>query len=353
MEDIDASGDTSIDFYKFRRHTDPDLFNHSIFSRKSEISNLYLEIGDDQKHRTYAILQESRPDFNNIKLRYFLLIYSNPTWKFFVVMSLCLSYIIDTCLYTFFRPRQRSNWLIIIVVALNLIFTLDVVMVVGLKFSKKWRKSLNLVEPDLPKVIIDMIVAVPYSLLYLAKFGENAPFDFFAIAPLAALIRIYRIVEYFYKKSMQAGSNQWSAFLGQYLLFFVLSAHSWTCIWYLFSYSGFDIHKIRNSWSVSAVYLPTETTYDWYFVCAYWSVMYLTTNALGDLYPVTTTERIMATLAILLGFALTTIVLVGSLTSQFITITTRRSKYVRQMNKIQNHLKLIHMDEDTTRRIIR
>lgn len=348
------SRETSLDFYKFRRKTDTgDLFNHNIFAKKSDLSNIFLEIGDDKKHRTYAILQESRPDFNNIKLRYFLLIYSNPTWKFFVVMSLCLSYIIDTCLYTFFRPKQRSNWLIIIVVALNLIFTLDVVMVVGLKFSKKWRKSLNLVEPDLTKVIIDIIVAVPYSLLYLAKFEENAPFDFFAIAPLAALIRIYRIVEHFYQKSMQAGSNQWSAFLGQYLLFFVLSAHSWTCIWYLFSYRGFDIHKIRNSWSVSAVYLPTETTYDWYFVCAYWSVMYLTTNALGDLYPVTTTERIMATLAVLLGFALTTIVLVGSLTSQFITITTRRSKYVRQMNKIQNHLKLIHMDEDTTRRIIR
>ncbi|KPJ19458.1 Potassium voltage-gated channel protein eag [Papilio machaon] len=73
----------------------------------------------------------------------------------------------------------------------------------------------------------------------------------------------------------------------------------------------------------------------------------------SDLYPVTTAERVTATAAILVGFLLTTIVFVGSLTSQFITITTRRAKYVRQLQKIQNHLKLIKMDEITTKRIIR
>ncbi|CAH2040615.1 unnamed protein product, partial [Iphiclides podalirius] len=207
-------------------------------------------------------------------------------------------------------------------------------------------------EPDLCRVILDIVLAVPYSLLYFID-PDEAWFDFYTISPIMATIRVYRIIEYFYDRSTQAGSNQWTTFLVQYLILFVLSVHTWTCIWYLYAYRNYDIHKNRSSWATEAVYLPTETTFDWYFICAYWSVMFLTTNALGDLYPVTTPERISAIGAILLGFLLTTIVFVGSLTSQFITITTRRAKYVRQLKKIQNHLQLIKMDEFTTNRIIR
>lgn len=207
-------------------------------------------------------------------------------------------------------------------------------------------------EPDTVKIVVDVILAIPFSFFYLINY-EFLSFSFHAMSPLVATIRVYRIVEYFYDRSSQAGSNQWTSFLSQYLILFLLSVHTWTCIWYLFSYRSFDIHKIRSSWSYAAIYLPTESTMDWYYVCAYWSMMFLTTNALGDLYPVTVNERISAIIAILLGFLLTTVVFVGSLTSQFITITTRRSKYVRRLRKIQNHLKLINMDADTTNRIIR
>lgn len=347
-----------MDIYKYRLREDRnDIFMASIgIPSKRSLSlkeNVSIEIQDGKKQKTYTLLQETaRSEFTNNKLRYFLLTYSNTPWKIFNVTVLFIAYILDTCIYTFLDQHERSFWLVMILISLNIFFAFDVMVVVGLKFSKKWRKTLNLVEPETLRVMFDVILAVPYSFLYLVN-QEHSSFDVHAIAPLVAILRIYRIIEYFYNKSLQAGSNQWTTFLGQYLILFVLSMHTWTCIWYLFSYRNFDIHKIRLSWSVSAVYLPTETTYDWYFVCAYWSVMFLTTNALGDLYPVTTTERIMATLAIILGFFLTTIVFVGSLTSQFITITTRRSKYVRQLNKIRNHLHLIQMDEDTTNRIIR
>ncbi|RVE53569.1 hypothetical protein evm_001710 [Chilo suppressalis] len=347
-----------LDIYQYRRRADKDdifmattEFDSGGFSRHRQqiITN---EIDAEKKQKTYAILQEPRTEFTNSKLRTILMIYSNSAWKVFILTALFITYILDSLIYTFVNAKQRSLEAIVVLICLNLIFTIDVVIFCGLKFFKKWRKTLNLVEPEMNRVLLDIVLAIPYSFLYLIPW-EYASFDLYAISPVVSLVRVYRIIEYFYIKSSQAGSNQWTTFLFQYLILFLLSVHTWTCVWYLFSDHSFNIHKIRSSWSAAAIYLPTEDTFDWYFVCSYWSVMFLTTNALGDLYPVTTTERITAILAILLGFLLTTIVFVGSLTSQFITITTRRSIYVRQLMKIRNHLKLIKMDPDTTKRIIR
>lgn len=280
------------------------------------------------------------------------MIYSDSGWNVFILTILFMAYLLESTIYTFCKPKERPCWAIIVVICCNLIFSVDVVILSGLKFIKRWRKTLNLVEPEMPRVILDIVLAMPFSFVYLLKY-DKPMIDYYAISTILALTRVYRIILHFYKKSSQAGSNQWTTFLFQYLILFLLSMHTWTCIWYLFSDRSFAIDEIRSSWSAAAIYLPTEVTSDWYIVCAYWSVMFLTTNALGDLYPVTTTERVTATLVILLGFLLTTIVFVGSLTSQFITITTRRAVYVRQLLKIRNHLKLIKMDPDTTRRIIR
>lgn len=322
----------------------------SAFTKRQDAVNVDDE--PEQVPKNYAILIESRSEVTNRKLRYALLIYSTPAWKLFILSVLIISYILDTWLYTFCGIDSRPFGIVILVVCLNLIFSIDVCIVFGLKFFKKWRKTLNLVEPDTSRVIVDVALAVPYSMLYLVNYKINC-FDYHAIPPIAAIIRDYRILEYFYNKSSEAGSNQWTTFLFQYLVLLLISVHSWTCVWYLLSYGDFDINKIRMSWSVSATHLPTETTFDWYYVCAYWSIMILTTNALGDLYPVTAIERLPAIFAVILGFLLTTIVFVGSLTSQFLTITTRRSQYVRQLKKIQNHLQLIKMDSDTTKRIMR
>ncbi|XP_072950048.1 uncharacterized protein [Epargyreus clarus] len=346
---------SSVDVYKYRRSAEKlnTVINPDTFGRQSGTTshNILVEVDENQKQKTYAVLQESRPEFTNNKLRYILLVYSNPAWTMFTLFTLFLVYILETCLYTFWDPKERSFLLIIVAICLNFVFTFDVVILVGLKFFKKWRKTLNLVEPDIKSLILDIVLAVPYSVLFLFK-PDVTLFDFHAIAPVMATIRVYRIIGYSYNRSSQAGTNQWTIFLAQYLILLLLSVHTWTCLWFLFSYRNFYIHKIHSSWSSSAVYLPTETTFDWYLVCTYWSIMFFTTNALGDLYPVTTAERITAALAILLGFFLTTIVFVGSLTSQFITITARRAKYVRQLKKIENHLRLIKMDPDTTKRII-
>lgn len=329
------------------------IINSTLVCRTSDGGHkIYYEVDEEKRQKTYAILQETRTEFTNSKLRTILMIYLSPAWKIFILTTVFISYLIESSLYTFCQPIDRPFWIIILLICFNFIFSLDVTIVFGLKFFKKWRKTLNLVEPETSKVILNVILALPVSFLYLVKY-EKTSFNFYAIAPIMALIRVYRVIEYFCNKSSQAGSNQWTTFLFQYLILFLLSVHTWTCVWYLFSDRNFDIHTYRSSWSSASIYLPTEVTFDWYFVCSYWSVMFLTTNALGDLYPVTTTERVTAILAILLGFLLTTIVFVGSLTSQFITITTRRSIYVRQLKKIKNHLHLINMDPDTTKRIIR
>ncbi|XP_045767715.1 uncharacterized protein LOC123869033 isoform X1 [Maniola jurtina] len=343
--------------YKFRHKKDkPDVFINPVsIGRFSEVQshNILIEVDEKQRQKTYAILQEPRSDFHSNRLRYVLLIYTNPMWNLFILTTIFFAYFLETSLYTFSKPDERTFWLIMLVVFLNVVFTIDVTFVFGLKVFERWRKTLNLVEPDTKRVILDAVLSLPYSFMYLMKPQEYTPFSFHAIAPIMATARVYRIIEYSYSKSSQAGTNQWTTFLAQYLTLFLLSVHTWTCIWYLLAHKSFDIHEIRSSWSVATVKLPTETTFDWYFVGAYWSVLFFTTNAFGDIYPVNTYERIIAAVAVLLGFLLTTVVFVGSLTSLFITITTRRAKYVRQLKKIQNHLSLIKMDPDTTKRIIR
>ncbi|XP_039750920.1 uncharacterized protein LOC120627130 isoform X2 [Pararge aegeria] len=353
----DDGDSSSLSIYKFRRKIDrPDLsINPTAIGRFSEVQshNILIELDGQKRQRTYAILQEPRPDFHSNRLRYVLLIYTNSMWNLFILSTIFFAYFLETCLYTFNRPHERSIWFIVLVLFLNAVFTIDVAIVFGLKFFEKWRKTLNLVEPDTKRVILDAVLALPYSFVYFMKPQEYTPFSYHAVAPIMATIRVYKIIEYSYSKSSRAGTNQWTTFLAQYLILFLLAVHTWTCIWYLFAHKHFDIHEIRSSWSVATVKLPTETTFDWYFVGAYWSVLFFTTNSLGDIYPVTTYERIVAAIAILLGFLLTTVVFVGSLTSLFITITTRRAKYVRQLKKIQNHLSLIKMDPETTKRIIR
>ncbi|XP_045496927.1 uncharacterized protein LOC123695204 [Colias croceus] len=352
----DSGNGSSLDIYKYRRGKEKHgvFMNPLVMGRYSEDAsqNILIEVDEQKRQRRYAILQEPKSDMTSNRLRYFLLIYSNPIWNIFILSVLFISYMFDTCLYTFHKPTERPFWIAMLLICLNLIFTLDVSVIFGLKFFQQWRKTLNLVEPSTERVVFDIILAIPYPCVYLIQ-SDFLPFEFYAISPIMATVRIYRIIEYSYLKSSQAGTNQWTTFLAQYLILFLLAVHTWTCVWFLFSYRSFDVHKIRTSWASGAVYLPTETILDWHFVCVYWSVMILTTNSLGDLYPVSTLERITATFAILLGFFLTTIVFVGSLTSQFITITTRRAKYVRKLKKIQNHLRLINMDAETTKRVIR
>ncbi|XP_045524847.1 uncharacterized protein LOC123714573 isoform X1 [Pieris brassicae] len=346
---------SSLDIYKYRRGKDKQciLINPLASGRYSEdvSQNIIIEVDEQKRQKRYAILQEPKSDITTNRLRYFLLIYSNPIWNVFILSVIFTSYMFDTCLYTFFHVEQRPLWVVVMLICFNIIFMIDVSVLFGLKFFRQWRKTLNIVEPCTERVIFDIILAMPYPFLYFLRI--EVFMDIHAISPIIATVRAYRIIEYSYNKSSQAGTNQWTTFLAQYLILFLLSVHTYTCVWYLFSYRSFDVHKIRTSWSIGAIYLPTETVLDWHFVCAYWSVMILTTNSLGDLYPVSTLERIIATLAILLGFFITTIVFVGSLTSQFITITTRRAKYVRKLKRIQNHLSLIHMDEDTTKRVLR
>lgn len=346
-----------MNIYKFTRRKDkPDAFNKpASIGRFSDVQthNILIEVDEQKRQKTYALLQEHRTDFHRNRLRYILLIYTNPMWNRFTLTTIFFAYFLETCLYTFNRPHERSLWLIVLVIFLNIVFTIDVTIICGLKFFEKWRKTLNLVEPDTIRVVLDVVLAIPYSFMYLMKPSVYTPFSFHAIAPVIATARVYRIIEYSYSKSSRAGTNQWTTFLAQYLILFLLSVHTWTCIWFLFAHKHFDLHEIRSSWSVATVRLPTETTFDWYFVGAYWSVLFFTTNSIGDIYPVSTCERIIAAIAVLLGFLLTTVVFVGSLTSLFITITTRRAKYVRQLKKIQNHLALIKMDPETTKRIIR
>ncbi|CAG9579751.1 unnamed protein product [Danaus chrysippus] len=351
-EDDDES---SLNIYKYRRGRDrSDEFLKAItIGHFNDEQNIIVEVDENKRQKTYAILQEHRTDFSNNKLRYLLLIYCNPIWNLSILVAILLQYLLESCLYTFIEPSKRSSWLILSIFLLNITFTLDVAVVVGLKFFEKWRKTLNLMEPDMKRVILDVVLAMPYCFMYLINREDKTTFNIYAISPLIATARVYRIIEYSYNKSSEAGTNQWTTFLAQYLILLLLSVHTWTCIWYLFAYKYFDIHLIRSSWSIAASNFPTETTFDWYLVGAYWSVMFFTTNAFGDIYPITTYERIIAAIAILLGFLLTTVVFVGSLTSLFITITTRRARYVQQLKKIQNHLKLIKMDNETTKHIIR
>ncbi|XP_061704790.1 uncharacterized protein LOC133516091 isoform X3 [Cydia pomonella] len=347
-----GSNSNSLDIYKYRKRKDRNELFKEPDGDTYDVQNETIEDGTAEKPKVYAILQENRTEFTNCNLRYVMLIYTNNIWNFVMLSVVITTYILETWLYTFCVTKDRTIGIIALIICLNLIFTFDVVIIFCLKFIKRWRRTLNLVEPETFRVILDVILAMPYGIFYFFDL-HVVEFDLSFVAPLVAGIRVYRVIMYFYNKSSQAGRNQWTTFLFQYLILFLLGVHTLTCIWFQFAYRGFELKNLRSSWSAGAIHLPTASVTDWYCVCAYWSIMMLTTNSLGDLYPITTAERITAIVAIVIGFLLTTIVFVGSLTSQFLTITTRRSKYVRQLKKIQNHLKLIRMNDDTTRRIIR
>ncbi|XP_063543200.1 uncharacterized protein LOC134751681 [Cydia strobilella] len=346
------SNSNSLDIYKYRKRKDRNELFKEPDGDTYNVQNETIEDDMAEKPKIYAILQENRTEFTNCNLRYFMLIYTNNMWNFVILSVVITAYILESWLYTFCLSKDRTTGIITLIICLNLIFTFDVVIIFCLKFIKRWRRTLNLVEPETCLVILDVMLAMPYGILYFFDL-RLYKFDLCFFAPLVAGVRVYRVIMYFYNKSSQAGRNQWTTFLFQYLILFLLGVHTLTCIWFQFAYRGFELKNLRSSWSAGAIHLPTASVTDWYCVCAYWSIMMLTTNSFGDLYPITTAERIIAIVAVVIGFLLTTIVFVGSLTSQFLTITTRRSKYVRQLKKIQNHLKLIRMNDDTTRRIIR
>lgn len=344
----DSSADSSLEIYKYRRREKKE----PIFMFPTDDGNNHAPgSGQDEKTaKTYAVLQEKRGEKKFQRLRFLFLLYNTNSWKVFIIGTIFFAYILDMWLYAFCDIDNRPFGYVLIAVSLDSVYTADVIFVVTLKISRKWRKTLNLVEEDTLKVVLDCLVAMPYSILYFIRIES---FDLYVIVPIASMMREYRILKYFYNKSSQAGSNQWNQFLLQYLMIFLHLVHTFSCILYLFAYQGFEVDQIRSSWTMSSLHLPTEKKLDWYFVSAYWSIMFLTTNCLGDLYPLNTMERVCGSLAVIFGFLLTSIVFVGSLNSQFITITTRRSKYVSQLKKIKNHLKLINMDPDDSRRIIR
>ncbi|KOB77802.1 putative tetrameric potassium-selective cyclic nucleotide gated channel [Operophtera brumata] len=159
MGDDGEKKERKLDFFKFRRRASREktLLDHhfDLKSSKGTETNIYNKEGDEKRQKTYAILQEKRAEFTNSRLRALLMIYSNSGWKLFMLTILFVAYILDSCLYTFCKEEERPFWVIVLNICFNFAFTFDVAILVGLKISKKWRKTLNLMEPDTLRVVVD------------------------------------------------------------------------------------------------------------------------------------------------------------------------------------------------------
>ena len=111
----------------------------------------------------------------------------------------------------------------------------------------------------------------------------------------------------------------------------MLACHTAACIW--LAIPEFDIESNRSWKSDSTNMIEKENRIEQYFAALYWAFTALTTVGFGDIFAVTTTERIFSiiTMAIGVTFYAYATATVASIIHSFDVRSSRQRKKIEQL----------------------
>lgn len=180
--------------------------------------------------------------------------------------------------------------------------------------------------------LVDVISCIPFDLLSIVMEGsalEDLKFmRVIRLLRLIKLVRLLRATRMFdrWEDSMAIDFAMLSITKSCCLV--ALFSHWFACMWYITYY----IEEAEENWITSGGF-EQYSTFDSYIASLYFSVMTMSTIGYGDISPVTSAERIVACIMMLVGAGIYAYV-VGSITSTVQTMEASTQKYQELMDQL-------------------
>lgn len=191
---------------------------------------------------------------------------------------------------------------------------------------------------------VDVVSCLPFDLVSILMEGsslEDLKFlramRLFRLIKLVRLLRATRMFDR-WEDSMAINFAALSLVKSSAMVF--LFSHWFACMWYITYY----IEDAEENWITSGGF-EKYNTFDSYIASWYFSVMTMSTIGYGDISPVTSAERIVACIMMLVGAGIYAYV-VGSITSTVQTMEAGTRRYQELMDQLNQFLEENNVEND-------
>ena len=216
-----------------------------------------------------------------------------------------------------FRNERREvvsnyQWIDVIEILFSIVFCVDICM----NFFRPLEKYGKLVW-DMKKIakeylrgwfVLDFLSSLPFDLMFISKTHDSRDLSrVIAGLGLLRLLRMYRVRRMMSEFERNSNLPYLVLLSIKFALLIGLAAHWSACLlYYIARIQEFN----ENTW-VYAVdpELPNMAFYDVYTTALYWSVVTLTTVGYGDISPVSTSERAVAMVVMIMNMGVTAYIL--------------------------------------------
>jgi len=183
---------------------------------------------------------------------------------------------------------------------------------------------------------IDVVSCIPFDLASILMEGSSLEdLKFLRVTRLLRLIKLVRLLRatrMFDRWEDSMAINFAALSLTKSCCVVALFSHWFACLWYITYY----IEEAEENWVTSGGF-ENYATFDSYIASWYFSVMTMSTIGYGDISPVTSAERIVACVMMLVGAGIYAYV-VGSITSTVQTMEASTRKYQELMDQLNTFL---------------
>lgn len=211
---------------------------------------------------------------------------------------------------------------------------------------------------------VDVVSTLPFDWITIALRGAGGDFEklkflrAMRLLRLVKLLRLLRVSRIFERWEDRIAINFAMLSLVKSSIGTLLCSHWIGCLWYITAYiENADANWIKSTGvdSYSSLEDDGVSLYDKYVASWYFSVMTMSTIGYGDISPVTSAERIVCSLMMLIGAGIYAYV-VGSITTTVSNMEAGSRRYQELMDMLNQFLDMNDISEDlrmTSRKYMR
>lgn len=213
-------------------------------------------------------------------------------WRFVVLLTIGINYWWVTYSYFFQRKTVVTTTLPALIV-FDVIYAFDFLFALIAFLSKKIQMHMTNRPRSKRCIIFDGILVFPYSMVYILVTHKKLSNTFFFLW-IIAFLRMYQICKFFSTKSKNAGVDHQRYFMIQYIVFFLVLLHTFSCIWIIMGCPMGSEEATGWAHSSTIYTLNLTTNFKWYLAATYFTMSMITNVGFADIEPITVYEKIVA-----------------------------------------------------------